>query len=671
MKKLILLLLAINLAFGMELWKQRHDLDKQLFNEQFSLIKGKIYPKENFDFFRDMAQKLNVTKELEAVENANNLEEFLKAKAKFIAKMESNAFDTKSFDLIDMLDADEGIEKETLFAKKIKKLFVSLEKSNLKMSRKPLEQLFLIKEYFAVLGKSLDNTIINNLEKSIKERNIKDFKNTLKQLESKVLLLKSEKLPQKELEKNIKQFLRYNKLTAFDYSNGVDDDGAIKNNLEYTEAVIFSTRAKGRILAISGNLKQDDFKKLLDIYEKIITNIQSKKNKKEVRTLTKEAKKIILAATGLKELKETPKEIISHINDSLASMLQMVDKGDFKQADFFRLEAYSFFDPDIETRLKPRDPALATELEGLFWDGYNGKKGLGYSIAHKDKSAISTTVKQLKSKLLIAQKELESKLSYGNSMVQSMMIIVREGLEAVLVLAVLLALFNSRKEKFYLFGGVLLGVLASIATYYAAKEILTISTSNRELIEGGSALLAAIMLIFVTAWIFHNTYVKGWVAYAKELTQKSVKNGSIFTLLFIGFLVVYREGFETVLFYEALAQDSYPQAVLIGFLIGLAIIIVVAILLIKGIKNLPIHLFFSVTGILLSLLAVIFTGAGIRGLQTANIVSASPSPYLPNWQFLRDYFGYAPTIETSIAQIAVALLLLGFYIYSKAKKAKH
>jgi len=669
-RKMILLLLAITLSFGMELWKQRYELDKQLFNKQLSIIKKEPFQKERFDFFEKTASDLGVLDELKSAIEANNLDSFLKSKAKLVVKLESNAYNKKLFDLIDMQDFERNIEKEILFAKKIKKLFVSLEKSNLAVSTKPLEELYMLKEYLQAIGKEVNNSLFERLESAIKQKDSKLFQNKLKELQKVILLLKSPKLSQEELEANVKSFLRYNKLTSFDYTNGIDEEGNIKNNLEYTEAVIFSARAKEKILTISGNISQENLKKFLQIYKKVINDIQNKRGKKEVRTLTKEAKKIVLQATNLKEVRETPKEIISHINSSLDSMMQVAKKGNFKQADFFRLEAYSFFDPDIETRLQPRDPALSAKLEGLFWDGYGSTKGLGYLIVNKDTLTLQKSIDELNRNLKEAQKVLETKLSFTASIVQSMMIIIREGLEAVLVLAVLLTLFNSRRSKLYLFGGATLGILASIGTYYAAKEILEISTSNRELIEGGSALLAAIMLIFVTAWIFHNTYVKGWVAYAKELAEKSLKNGAVLTLLIVGFLVVYREGFETVLFYEALAQDSYQKAVWIGFWIGLAIIVVISTLLVKGIKKLPIHLFFSITGLLLSILAIIFTGAGIRGLQTANLVSATPSPYLPNWQFLRDYFGYSPTIETTLAQLTIALLLLGFYIYSKIKAKK-
>lgn len=670
MKKILLILFAISTLFGVELWQQRHDLDKAIFQKQMSLLSNKKFDPKEFDFFIDTAKQFDVYKELQALIEANNMEDYLKTTTKFIASLESNAYDKKAFDLIDMLDCQENVKKEVLFAKKIKKAYITLEKSNLKFARKPLEQLFFIQEYLKIVNKKIDSNLANSLKKAIDDKNRADLQKYLKELEKKVLTLKSEQIPKQQLEQYVKSFVRYNKLVAFDYSNGVDDEANIKNSLEYTEAVAFSAKAKQILLTIHGNLSQKDFKQLLKIYAKIIDDIQKKINKKEVSSLTKQAKKIILAATGLKEVKETPKEIVSHIVANLDLIKTSVIKKDFKQAEFLRLESYSFFDPDIEVRLKPRNPALTTELEGLFWDGYNQTKGLGYSIKHKDKRSIYATINQLKIKLNIAQKELESKLSYSNSMVQSMMIIVREGLEAVLVLAVLLTLFTSKKSKLYLLGGVLLGIFATTATYYVAKEILTISTSNRELIEGGSALLAAIMLIFVTAWIFHNTYVKGWVAYAKKLTDKSIQSGSVITLLIIGFLVVYREGFETVLFYEALAQESNPQAVWFGFLIGLFVIVAISIMLVKGIKKLPINLFFSVTGLLLSMLAVIFIGAGIRGLQTANILSATPSQYLQNWQFLRNYFGYSPTIETTLVQVLVALILFGFYAYSKNKKIK-
>ncbi|GEM_PF-6598161 len=668
MKKIVLLILTITSLFSMELWEQKAKIDQEIFKKNITLLKSEPFDDSKFDFFEESATKLNIVDELEKLKSSNTTEEFLKSKASFLAKMESSAYDKKLYDLID--GYEENIDKDALFSKKIKNLFVKLEKSDLKTIYKPLEMLFFIKEYLDIVGKPMNKALFDNLYIAIKSRNLDSFKKYIKELQKIIITLKSQKVSKQKFEQEVKSFIRYNKLTAFDYSNGVDDEGNIKNSLEYTEAVIFSARAKERILSISGNLDEKTFNELLNIYEKIITNIQNKTGKKEVSNLTKEAKKLLLEATGLKEVKETPKELVENVINSLNAMEQMVEKNDFKGAEFFRLEAYSFFDPDIEGRLIPRDPSLANRLEGLFWDGYGDIKGLGYLISKKDKNLVANTTKELKKELFDAQKVLETKLSYSGSFIQSAMIIVREGLEAILVIAILLSLFTAKRSKFYLYAGVALGVIGSFVTYYAAKEIISISTSNREMIEGVSALIASAMLIFVTAWIFHNTYSKGWVEYAKELTQKSIKGGSLWTLLFIGFIVVYREGFETVLFYETLANESDPQAVWFGFLAGLFFIIVVAVTIVKGIKKLPINLLFSVTGVFLSLLAVIFTGAGIRGLQTANMISATPSEYLHDWQWLRDYFGYSPTLETTLSQIIIVLILLVFFIYSKRKKAQ-
>lgn len=670
MRKFLLLFFLTFSLFAAELWQQKYKLENLVFKKELALLKNKKFDNSKFDFFYPVAQKLGIVQAFESLKNSDNLDSFIKAKVRFFVQLENSAFEKKEYELIDFQNFDIGTSKDILFGAKIKKYFLKLEKSSLQVPKRDIENLLFIKEYMDALDITYDKRLFDELFKDIRSKNLNKFYKDLNRLQLLVLKLKSKKLSQKEVEEAVRSFLRYNKLTAFDFKNGVDEEGNIKNSLEYTEAVIFSARAKEKILELAANISNEELLKLLEIYQKIIENIKAKRGKKEVQKLTKEAKKIVLKATGLKEIKETPSQLVANVKNSLKAMMDSVQKNDFKTAEFFRLESYSFFDPDIEGRLIPRDPKLAAKLEGLFWDGYENVKGLAYAIKQKDKNLVYTAKQELEAGLDEAQKILETKLSFGAAILQSAMIIIREGMEALLVIAILLSLFSAKRPKIYLFLGVLLGIAASIATYYAAKEIISISTSNRELIEGISALIASAMLIFVTAWIFHNTYVKGWVEYAKELSEKSLQSGSLLTLLFVGFIVVYREGFETVLFYETLANESDPKAVLFGFLAGLGFILLISALVIKGIKKLPVHLLFGVTGLFLSILAVIFTGAGIRGLQTANIISATPSPYLKDWHFLRDYFGYSPTVETTISQITLFFFLLVFYIYKKYKGVK-
>ena len=668
MKRLFLILIASVLLFGGDaLWELRHRLNNLLFSHQMAVISGEPFEDERYRPFEKPFRELGLQEHLRALIAAQSLPEWLKAKNYLLAQLESRAINNEKYkDLVDFGAFDASVTPETLFAARIKKAFVRLEKSDLRSLRQPYDDLYAVAAYLEALGKPVDAQVIEAIEAAIRARERQRFKKALAPLRKLVYSLHAARLDDKAFEKKIKQFLRFNKMVAFDYKNGVEE-GKIKIPLEYTEAVMFSARAREILLDIKPNLDAETFEKLVGLYDKISRIIDDKGESADVVKLTKEAKKRLLSATGAKEVRETPAELVAQIEKSLKMMLDAARSGDFKTAEILRIEAYSFFDPDIEQRLIPRDPALSSKLEGLFWDGDGERPGLAYAIDKKDPDLLEDAARHLQTLLAGAQKILETKLSFANALVQSAMIIIREGLEALLVLAVLLSLFKSSRQKRALMGGVAIGVALSFATWWATKKLIALSTSGRELIEGASALLAALMLIFVTAWIFHNTYVKGWVAYAKELAQKAASGGSVALLLFVGFLVVYREGFETVLFYEALGNEAGAKPVLLGFLLGLAIILAAAFALLKFMARLPLQLFFGVTGFFLSLLAVIFTGAGVRGLQTANLLPATPHPALPASSWLSSYLGYSPTVETAGAQLFVAALLLGLYVYAKRR----
>ncbi|WP_459860737.1 FTR1 family protein [Hydrogenophilus hirschii] len=139
------------------------------------------------------------------------------------------------------------------------------------------------------------------------------------------------------------------------------------------------------------------------------------------------------------------------------------------------------------------------------------------------------------------------------------------------------------------------------------------------------------------------------------------------------FFVVFREGFETVLFYEALLLDSPPFWVFSGFLIGVAGTIFIAWLLLKLGRKLPIEKFFAATGILLMILALVFTGFGMRGLQTAGVIESTPVPHFPESTFLQLYLGIFPTWESLMAQAALLLMflvgVLGIVVVARKNRA--
>ena len=668
MRILVTLMMLLASLFATT-WEDRYAFEKVLFEHELSVLAHNEFSIKKYEKFQPLIKEFNLEDDFTKLQSSKSVNDFFKYKNRFLLDFDKEAFLLEKKDFIDFGMLDEDVSFEQLLTYRAKKAYVTLSRIDLKSKRTAYDKLYNIFYLLERLKKPLNKQIKMQLLNALEKQDIKAFKQGIYGLESIIQSLQTQKLSQNDFEKKIKSFLRYNKLVAFDYKNGIDD-GNIKVPLEYTEAVMFSARAKSILYDIKANIADDDFKQLLKLYNQIVLLIEKKDEPAKVRDLTLQTKEIILASTGLAEIQATSSELVSTISKSLDQVVQMAEAKDFKQAEFFRMEAYSFFDPDIEAKLNPRDPQLTKELEGLFWNGSHNITGLSVAIKNQDIHEIQKSVNYLKEKLKTTIPILDAKLTFANALTQSSMIVIREGLEIVLVLALLLSLLKRKREKQVLYFGVFLGFLASIATYYLAKYLIDISTANRELIEGASALLAAIMLIFITAWIFHNTYVKGWVQYSKELAQKSLSTKNKFALLIVGFLVFYREGFESVLFFESLGNEAGAKPVWIGFLLGSFIIIILGIAIIKYVKKIPLQYFFSITGFFLSMLAVIFTGTGIRGLQTANLVSVTPSDYLPNSEFLSQYFGYYPTVETSFAQLFVILLLSGFYLFSKFNSLK-
>ncbi|PCI05052.1 MAG: hypothetical protein COB78_00015 [Hyphomicrobiales bacterium] len=170
----------------------------------------------------------------------------------------------------------------------------------------------------------------------------------------------------------------------------------------------------------------------------------------------------------------------------------------------------------------------------------------------------------MKEELNKASELLQTKLGPTGAFIQSFAIILREGLKAILVIAALIgALRTSGTTAFakYIWGGVSAGIVASFALWFAVGRILSISTAKRELLEGVTALLAAGVLVYVTRWIFHKVYVTDWMSFIKEKVHGTASNGHLTAIATLSFFVVFREGFETVLFYEALMIDTSPAPV--------------------------------------------------------------------------------------------------------------
>jgi high-affinity iron transporter len=238
-------------------------------------------------------------------------------------------------------------------------------------------------------------------------------------------------------------------------------------------------------------------------------------------------------------------------------------------------------------------------------------------------------------------------------------IIFREGLEALLIVAALLAVLrrsNNQDKQAWIWGGAALGILISIGAAFALQAVFSQVTAgqNRELIEGVTSLVAAGLLLYVSYWLHTKASLSGWQRYINQGTAQALARGNLIGLGLLALLAVFREGAETTVFYLGMAPSIAASDLLLGIAIGVALLAVAAWLMLVAGVRLPLRLFFRVAGILVFYLGFKFVGTGIHNLQVAGVVPVTPIPYMQPIGFL----GIYPTWETLIPQ----LLMLGFAV---------
>jgi len=247
-------------------------------------------------------------------------------------------------------------------------------------------------------------------------------------------------------------------------------------------------------------------------------------------------------------------------------------------------------------------------------------------------------------------------------------ILVREGLEALLVIVALLAfLYKAERHESarYVHLGWVLALVAGGITWALARYAITISGAGRELTEGLSSLLAAAVLISVGLWMHRKSAGGRWQSYLKEKMSVALDRRSAWFLFGLAFISVYREVFETILFYAALWSDGQEAWLLAGIAAGVGVLGIIAWVLLKTSRRLPLGLFFSASSILIAILAVVLTGKGVAALQEAGWVAVS-TVSVPRIELL----GVFPTWQSLLAQVFVLTLLVAGFAFN-ALRTRH
>ncbi len=258
------------------------------------------------------------------------------------------------------------------------------------------------------------------------------------------------------------------------------------------------------------------------------------------------------------------------------------------------------------------------------------------------------------------------------SFLPAFLILIREGLEAILVLVAIIAyLKKSGNEKFLdtVYNAMIAAIIASFATAYLFSTMIESTTAGagREILEGATALFAVVVLIGTSAWLGGKADAKVWKQYIQGMVDKSMTSGKAKALALAAFLAVYREGAEVILFYQALFNNSSSDVEMIwaGFVAGCVVVAILFFAFQTGVLRIPLKPFFLFTSILMYLLAVTFAGGGIRELQEGGVFGQTPLEFVPTI----DVLGIYPTVETFGIQVALIILGVGAFLYRKRQNS--
>lgn len=355
--------------------------------------------------------------------------------------------------------------------------------------------------------------------------------------------------------------------------------------------------------------------------------------------------------------------VVSH--ELLRQAVAAYGRGDRDRAGELALAAYlDGFEP-LEAVLNARDGGLVAEVEREMG-------GIRAAIARGAPAAdVEARAGRLQALFDRAEAALAPEAGDGASaFLGAFAILLREGLEALLIVVAMIGFLRKAERRDmlkYVHVGWLGALAAGIATWWAASHLIEIGGGDRELTEGFGSLLAAAILLFVGIWMHGKAQAGAWQAYVRDKLDRALSRGSAWFLFLLAFIAVYREVFETIIFFAALGGQGNGGALAGGIAVAVALLALIAWAMLRLSARLPIGKFFAYSAALIAVLAVVLSGKGLAALQEAGLVGVTPLAGAPRSPML----GIYPTSETLLAQAAmIALLAIGFiWVHRRGAKA--
>ena len=361
------------------------------------------------------------------------------------------------------------------------------------------------------------------------------------------------------------------------------------------------------------------------------------------------------------QLRSHPEPLFAS-NDPLAMAKQQLKaahtsylSGDYKAAQALAVSAYLDGFELAENALDAYDPQLRKDIE-------KSMMAFRQLTAQSEKQDdITALLEQTNHQLSQAQDLLSADtLSDSTLFTASLVILLREGLEAMLVVLALVTVLvktERRDAVKYVHAGWVFALIAGVATWWAAQNLISISGASREIMEGVGALMAAVILFYVGFWMHSKTNAVAWQAYINQHIHRHLSTGTLWGLAGLSFIAVYREVFETVLFYQALltqSASSQSMSIATGFVTAVVILGLLFWLFVKYSLRLPIRTFFTFSTYLMLALSFVLIGKAVAALQEADLISISSLPV----DFALSWLGIYSTWEGLSAQLVIVMLSL-------------
>ena len=405
-----------------------------------------------------------------------------------------------------------------------------------------------------------------------------------------------------------------------------------------------------------GNISLKNVATLSDkeLINKIGSDIQGQKKLKALRVFS--------------PTKKIAQSSLTIAKDFLHQTLVSYKNGNKYEARQKALSAYLEGIEPVEVRLKANDPEFTSKLEQDMMDVRQAIE------QDKNSSKVENKINIALSTIERAKKMMkDEKLNYWLSFFLAASIMLREGLEAFLIIALILALIRStprsKKALPYIHGGWITAILMGVAGWFLSDWIIGISGQNRELMEGMISFVAVIVLAFVGFWLHNHSHTKKWKEFIEKKIEAQLNGEKMIGLAFFSFMVVFREAFESILFLQAIGLETqYGDQSSIGFgvLAAFALIGLLSFLFLKYSKKIPVRQLFRYSSWVITLLAVILIGKGVHAIQEAGWLSVTGF----SASFKVDWLGIYPTLESQISQLVLLGILMMLYYWSNYRNRR-